>query len=91
MHLRDIIRNANGPLTKALDKVKAVCTECGALDDWNAYEDYMLACLYNQADAYGHNQPIVFPRRFQKGALSITQRWESRSTIKALVFEIVGG
>ncbi|KWU42043.1 hypothetical protein RHOSPDRAFT_27203 [Rhodotorula sp. JG-1b] len=88
--LRDIILDKRGPLTKALDKVKAVCEKCGAEKEWNAYEDYMLACLYNQADAYDQKQPITIPAHNQIcGALNITRRWEShRNVVKNLIREI---
>ena len=88
--LRDIILDKRGPLTKALDKVKAVCEKCAAEKEWNAYEDYMLACLYNQADAYDQKQPITIPAHNQIcGALNITRRWEShRNVVKNLIREI---
>lgn len=62
----------------ALDGVKAICTDCGASKEWNAYEDYLLACLYNQADAYDQGDPIELPELYRKGSLSITRRWEER-------------
>lgn len=86
--LRDIINNKEGPLLEALDRMKAVCTDCGALKQWNAYEDYMLACLYNRADAYDQKQNIEFPTSSQKGALSITPRFEQREVTKSLIHEI---
>lgn len=86
--LRDIINNKEGPLLQALDRMKAVCTDCGALQQWNAYEDCMLACLYNRADAYDQKQNIEFPTSSQKGALSITPRFEQREVTKSLIREI---
>lgn len=66
-----------------------MCKDYGAEKEWKAYEDYLLACPYDQADAYDRGDPIELPGHYRKGSLSITQRWEEkRKEIKNLILGI---